>query len=65
MLIYPSESGSDARLALSLLENISEKDLRDTPAEVLTDHLVNAPEPAPGSDTSLYDMYVLSPRIDK
>lgn len=56
-------SGSDAGLALRLLEHVSDKDLRDTPAEVLTDHLVNAPEPAPGSDTSLYDTYVLSPRI--
>ena len=57
------QSGSDARLALRLLEHVSDKDLRDTPAGVLADHLVNAPEPAPGSDTSLYDMYVLSPRI--
>ncbi|MDZ7634950.1 MAG: hypothetical protein U5L72_11225 [Bacteroidales bacterium] len=43
------QSGSDARLALRLLEHVSDKDLRDTPAEVLTDHLANAPEPAPGS----------------
>ncbi|MRR19229.1 transglutaminase domain-containing protein [bacterium] len=58
------QAGSNASLAMRLLDNISEKDLRDTPAEVLNDHLANAPEPAPGSDTSLYDRYVLSPRID-
>ncbi len=57
-------SGSDAGLAMRILGNITAKDLRDTPAEVLLDHLVNAPEPAPDSDTSLYDRYVLSPRID-
>ena len=57
------QAGSDAGLAMRLLMNISEKDLRDTPAEVLSDHLVNAPDPAPGSDTTLYDSYVLSPRI--
>ena len=58
------QSGSDAGLAIRLLENISEKDLRDTPAEVLLDHLINAPVPRAGSDSSLYDRYVLSPRID-
>jgi hypothetical protein len=57
------QAGSEAGKALRLLELISDKDLRDTPAEVLADHLANAPVPAPGSDTSLYDRYVLSPRI--
>lgn len=56
-------AGEKAELALRLLNNISEKDLRDTPAEVLADHLANAPVPAPGTDTALYDRYVLSPRI--
>jgi len=56
-------SGEKAGLALRILENISEKDLRDTPASVLADHLDNAPDPAPGSDITLYDRYVLSPRI--
>ncbi len=57
------QAGSEAGMAMRLLEHLSSKDLRDTPAEILSDHLENAPEPAPGSDTSLYDMYVLSPRI--
>jgi transglutaminase-like putative cysteine protease len=56
-------AGDRAGLAIRILENISGKDLRDTPPEVLADHLLNAPEPAPGTDTSLYDRYVLSPRI--
>ena len=56
-------AGTRSSLALRLLDNVSEKDLRDTPAEVLTSHLDNAPDAAPGSDTSLYDRYVLSPRI--
>lgn len=60
---FISQSGNNARLAMRILENISGKDIRDTPAEILSDHLVNAPEQAPGSDSSLYDMYVLSPRI--
>ncbi len=57
------QSGNKAGKAMSILENISSKDLRDAPAETLSDHLDKAPEPAPGSDTSLYDRYVLSPRI--
>ena len=56
-------AGERAGLAIRILENISGKDLRDTPAAVLADHLANAPEPAPGTDTALYDRYVLSPRI--
>ena len=56
-------AGNKAGLALRLLNTVSEKDLRDTPAEVLMDHLENAPVPAPGMDTSLYDLCVLSPRI--
>lgn len=60
---FLAESGSDGGLAMSLLENISEKDLRDTPAEILRDHLVNAPDLAPQSDSSLYDRFVISPRI--
>lgn len=57
------QAGSDASIAMRILENISAKDIRDTPAAVLSDHLVNAPEQAPQSDSSLYDRYVLSPRI--
>ncbi len=55
------ENASPARrsLAVRLLKVISEKDLRDTPALVLTDHLVNTS----GISSSLYDKYVLNPRI--
>jgi transglutaminase-like putative cysteine protease len=60
---FIGQAGIDATLAMCILENISAKDIRDTPAEILADHLVNAPEQAPRSDTSLYDRYVLSPRI--
>ncbi len=60
---FISQSGSNASLAMRMLENISAKDIRDTPAGVLSDHLANAPEQTPLSDSSLYDMYVLSPRI--
>lgn len=60
---FIDRSGEKSGLALRLLQNISEKDLRDTPAAVLADHIMNAPVPPTGSDTSLYDTYVLSPRI--
>ncbi|MDF1559232.1 MAG: transglutaminase domain-containing protein [Bacteroidales bacterium] len=60
---FLSSSGGRGDMAVRLLKNVSAKDLRDTPAEVLSDHLLNAPEPAPGTDTGLYYRYVLSPRI--
>ncbi|MBK7174341.1 MAG: transglutaminase domain-containing protein [Bacteroidales bacterium] len=52
--------------ALSLLESISEKDLRDTRSEILTDHLLNAaPYPAAieGEEAEFYSAYILSGRI--
>lgn len=42
--------------ALELLESISEKDLRDTPASVLEDHLYSTPQDADAS-------HVLCPRV--
>jgi hypothetical protein len=57
-------SGEKAVTAMKILENISEKDLRDTPAEVLIDHYDNAPVNASGADEKIYEAYVLSPRID-
>lgn len=42
--------------AVRLLELISEKDLRDTPVEVLEDHLYNTDNNAP-------DVFVLNPRV--
>ena len=57
-------SGDKGDVALKILENISEKDLRDTPARVLNDNMINAPLKEPGLPDSIYFTYVLSPRID-
>lgn len=61
---FLGESAGNGGLAVRLLENIAEKDLRDTPHEILYDHLVNAPENKSWQDEGFYDAYVLSPRID-
>lgn len=54
------ETAPDKRAkALRLLQVIAEKDLRDTPASVLADHLEHTPE----SDSPLYDEYVLNARV--
>ena len=45
------------RRALNLLLSVSEKDLRDTPAAVLEDHLYNTPADAPVTE-------VLCPRVE-
>ncbi|MDR2042568.1 MAG: transglutaminase-like domain-containing protein, partial [Tannerella sp.] len=63
-------------LALSLLETVSEKDLRDTPAATLFDHLHHTPAIAPGlcrdlptgdpfsaTEAELFRQYVLNPRV--
>jgi transglutaminase-like putative cysteine protease len=47
-------------LALNLLSIISEKDLRDAPASVLADHLINSKY----QNTELFIKYVLNPRVD-
>ena len=60
---FISSSEGRGEMAMRLLENISSKDLRDTPAEVLSDHLMNAPERAQASDMEIYYRYLLSPRI--
>jgi hypothetical protein len=57
------KSGDKAELALRLLETVSEKDLRDTPAAILSDHLNNAPDNINGYDQAFYDAWVLNPRI--
>ena len=61
---FISGSGRKADLALRLLENISEKDLRDTPKDILNDHLANAPEKADSMEEKFYDAWILSPRVD-
>jgi transglutaminase-like putative cysteine protease len=53
-------AGHDKATALALLGTISEKDLRDTPASVLTDHLLHTPGDRSGK---WYVSYVLNPRV--
>jgi hypothetical protein len=63
LLETPQES---RQWALTLLETVSEKDLRDTPAAVLKDHLDNIGEELddlPIDDLAMFIPYVLSPRI--
>jgi hypothetical protein len=57
---------------LTLLGEISEKDLRDTPASTLSDHLNNTPpipaglyqnNSSPSEESGLFRSYVLNPRI--
>jgi len=61
---FISGAGDKADLAIRLLENISEKDLRDTPKDVLDDHLANAPEKPVMTDEQFFDKWILSPRVD-
>lgn len=49
----------DSRKALNLLKNIAEKDLHDTPLDVLLDHFST-----PSDNSKLYSEYILNPRID-
>lgn len=61
---FIAHAGDKADLAIRLLENVSEKDLRDTPENVLNDHLDYAPEKPVMMDDQFFDMYILSPRVD-
>jgi len=55
-----ASKNNNVATALKLLEVIAEKDLRDTPASVLKDHLDNVtPE-----NSDIFYRYVLNPRID-
>jgi transglutaminase-like putative cysteine protease len=60
---FLGNAGTRGDIALRILENVSEKDLRDTPASVFADHLDNVPVKGSCTDTTLYDRFVLSPRI--
>lgn len=54
------ETPADKRkMAMALLDVVSAKDLRDTPASVLADHLNNTLP----SESDLYVEYVLNPRV--
>jgi transglutaminase-like putative cysteine protease len=57
-------SGEKAQLAMQMLKNVSEKDLRDADSEILTDHLKKAPEQEKGLENDIYERYLLSPRVD-
>jgi hypothetical protein len=61
------EKNSDRRdLAIEMLRQVSEKDLRDARGEILTSHLLNAApfeELFTESEKEIYYKYVLNPRI--
>jgi hypothetical protein len=61
---FISGAGRKADLALRLLENISEKDLRDTPHDILNDHLANVIMKPDTMEEQFYDKWILSPRVD-
>ena len=61
---FISGAGGKAGLAMRLLESISEKDLRDTPQEILNDHLSNVPVKPDTMEEKFYDKWILSPRVD-
>jgi len=52
--------------ATALLMNVSEKDRRDIPVEVILDHVNNTPrlENRSSWDADIYNEYILSPRIE-
>lgn len=59
-------SDSQKDLAINLLEVISEKDIRDTKAEILKDHLANSINyynPAAGLNKEFFMQYVMNGRI--
>ncbi len=49
--------------AMTLLLNVSEKDRRDIPTEVIVDHVGNSTKPD-GMDSDVYGKYVLNPRVE-
>lgn len=54
-----SLSDDNRSVGMELLNVISAKDLRDTPADILLDHLLNTPL----EDTKTFIPYVLNPRV--
>ena len=54
---------ADKALAVELLETLSQKDLRDVPADVIADHLLSSPR-AEGMSDDTYFKYVLCPRVE-
>lgn len=58
-------SPEHGEIALKMLEILADKDLRDTKAEVLEDHIVNVRAYSPGASFTedIFINYVLNPRI--
>ena len=53
-------------ISLSFLEMLPDKDLRDIKENILSDHLINTPEPAKmsgDSDTEMFYSFVINPRV--
>ena len=58
--------GYDRYAAMSVMLNVSEKDRRDIPVEVILDHIENTPQLRNNSewDADIHGKYILSPRIE-
>jgi hypothetical protein len=52
------------KLAISLLEVVSEKDLRDVKSAILLDHLINCRLNSDGIDDKTFADYILNPRVE-
>ena len=52
------------RKAVALLLNVSEKDRRDIPVEVIIDHVANTPDNTSGLPDDFYNRYLLCPRVE-
>lgn len=61
-ILKAHESGFASADILAYLKCFNEKDLRDTPADILLDHLLQAPS-RQGIDSLVYEKYVRQPRI--
>ena len=57
------KDASDKALAVELLKTVSDKDLRDVPQEVITNHLATSLR-LDGVDEEMFVKYVLCPRVE-
>ena len=58
------EANKENKWAVPLLDEIADKDLRDTKAEILTDHLKNSMAYANDYSSEIFTKYILGPRIE-
>lgn len=58
-----AQKGYQPDYLLLYLEQYNEKDLRDTPADVLMDHLLGIPADLPKTDLSIFLKYINHPRV--